>query len=573
MAISKARIKGTLSSFLTLLEKYPVLMADDDFTGRDSSLTAISFLLELLDMFGVSDARIYEWLSKILLDKEDGAATQGVLFAIEESIKAILLGYLNNLYTCPIDPIVPEYFIEPINANVGASKSGISVPLSRIDAFGVLKNSPYNEIGSIFYFDNNLSPSEAWKSTDFNAFLWYTIYRGSGGYEGVWDNRVQYFRFLVKDQEKRKTFLNAHCATGQSNCIVNGVGIKKEIMQCTYEENGSNGEDTLTKVEAIRVRGNAERYEGNTVRQFNVDYLSSLKLFNSKTLVAQVINSMLGIAPSIAGELSMEMSIIEKQVERIVEKTLSEETIEIETEGDSNDYFLFSDKEYSDIVNDATLRYNHEYETGNDEGDLVTVNPYEVAEFVKHIEDAETEEERRIAIIAAISGVTNSISNDPSIGLSDSFSFNKNIIFKFIKNLSVQIAMQVLSPKVMLLFAINQCFLGDGENEIMSPMNWAEFFKDMWNIISKCVVDIADTIIRELLNFVVSLIKPIVSLVVRKLMLESLYYYRETIQNLMQSCTSAALNIGNISFGRFENMDFGNVNYADIIPQQISPDA
>ena len=98
-------ILGLLSAFQTILENYPKLLAGDYYGGRDSSFTAISFLLDILKIFGISDEFLYRWLSNLLLDEEDSGVKKGLLTVIEEAIKAILLSYITGLYTCPGIPL------------------------------------------------------------------------------------------------------------------------------------------------------------------------------------------------------------------------------------------------------------------------------------------------------------------------------------------------------------------------------------------------------------------------------------------------------------------------------------
>ena len=179
---STKNILGILSSFQTLLDNYPKLLADDAYGGKDSSLTAISFMLDILKIFGVSDEILYKWLSNLLLDEEDSGAKKGLLIVLEESIKAIILTYLTGLYTCPIDPVLPDYFLRsPYIGGVceEVEGNGIDIPINRIDAFGLLQNCPTSIKGSVFYFDTSgYTQSTSYKSNDFNSYLWFVINKG-----------------------------------------------------------------------------------------------------------------------------------------------------------------------------------------------------------------------------------------------------------------------------------------------------------------------------------------------------------------------------------------------------------
>lgn len=600
MKVEKIReILGTLSAFQNILENYPKLLADDYYGGKETNLAAISFMLDILEMFGITDKFLYDWLGKLLSDDDNGWK-KGILLVIEESVKTILLTYLTGLYTCPVDPALPDRFLRSPYVDKGQDLEypwgiGYRVPINKIDMLGLLQNCPTTEKGSVFYFDtieSGYTTSEVWKSTDCNAFLWYVVNKGNGKPpQSVWDNRVHY-RFQYKDpvngQNKKDTFVNAECQRSPSR-VISGVGVKKQIIMCRFEEGGfdrDNGilsKQELVQSNYIRVWGVADRYyaqgiklknEGDTsieslikdgranktIFQFNTDYISSLKLFDSKTIVAQIINAVLGISNALTASFSLQMNIMVRQIEKIVEKVIEYDTVggdNVDEEG----YFEFSDEEYNEIVNDATIRYNGKYETKNETNDLEDVDVDAITTYIRTINSAQTQEEKEQAIIAALKKTSKL-----DVDVTGSSSLSRNMIGRFIKEAAVQLSMQILSPKVMLLFAINSEFLGDTQEEITDSVHWEMFFKNFWNFVRSCTRRIADLIIQELFDLVVGQIKPIITLVVKKLMLETIYYYKILLEELITSCTP------NINFrSRTENMVIDNVNYADIIPTETTP--
>ncbi len=550
-------ILGSLSAFQTILERYPVLLADDYYGGRDCSLTSISFMLDILKLFGVDTQTLYDWLTRLLLDYEDKGGSKvadGILTTIEQGVKGIILTYLTKLYTCPIDPVLPAYF--------STNGAGIDISLSRVDAFGLLQNCPTSKNGSIFYFDNNFSPSSVWKSTDLNAYLWYVINKGGNvSNNNLWDNRVLY-RGIFNGEDgdtKRNDFLSAP-SPGSSVFLVPGVGVKKNIFYTTFKENSGKMDG-----EALNVHAVASRYfngKTKTIRQFNTDYVMSLKLFDSKTLMAQILNSMMGISEMIPS-MSLDLSIMLKKVEKVVEKVMLEEKDDA-TEDEVDGYFTFSDEDYNDIEKDATLQYNQKYESGNEEGDLSELDIQGITTFIEEIGAAKTDEDKANAIHNALANISKSMSISPEINFSDSFSFERNFIFDFIKNVAVQIAMQTLSPKVMLLFAINAKFLGD--ESVSETIYWEGFFKDFWNLLRSCIRKITEIILQELLEFVLSFIKPVLVLVAKMLLLEKIQFYKNLLEQLLR-CMQMRL----LGAAGFENMLINDVNYADIIPKQIIP--
>ena len=585
-------VLGTLAAFMTMLENYPKLYAGDEYGGKDSSLTTISFMLDILKLLGITDEFLYKWLARLLSDEEDSGVKKGILAVIEEMVKAILLSYITGMYTCPIDPILPDSFLKTPYTDQGYDSAyptglGLTIPLADIDAFAHLQNCPTSEKGSVFYFDtreSGLVPSTVYRSTDFNAYLWYIINKGNGNHHSVWDNRAQH-RLAFKQDETgvvREHFVDASCQNSPTR-VIRGVGIKQEIIQCEFFEGGAGSLTELTvnslnEGNCIKVWGVSDRYYhqgltvgGNlqrlnkTVFQFNFDYIYSLKLFNSKTIIAQIINSMLGLTSALSGTLSLEMNILAKKVEKLVEKVIEEESSDNSDNADDG-YFVFSDDDYNEIVNDATLRYNGKYETGNDTGELADIDIDAITTYISEI-DTTTGESKENAIISALKNTTENLSGNIEIDASVSFGYSKNLILEFIKETMVQIAMQVLSPKVMLLFAINSHFLNDTQENVTSLVNWEDFFKRFWNVLRSCIRKISEIVMQELLDLVIGQLKPIVSLIVKKLMLETIYYYKVLLEELILACTPSP------DFSLFEtkNMEIANVNYADIIPVQTTP--
>ena len=163
-------------------------------------------------------------------------------------------------------------------------------------------------------------------------------------------------------------------------------------------------------------------------------------------------------------------------------------------------------------------------------------------------------------------GIAEDLSNVPEIEESTQFLFSKNFIMRFLKEVMVQVSLQVLSPKVMLLFAINAKFLED--NGITDSMHWEQFFKDFWNVLRSCIRKIADLVMQALLDLVIGQLKPIIVLVAKKLLLETIYYYKVLLEEMVLACTPKFNFFGNNT----ENMVIDNVDYADIIPFQTTPE-
>lgn len=594
----KQRTLGTIAALNTILERYPKLISWDLDNGVETTFTAISFLMDVLRLFGITEEFILEWLVKLISGTSEGGVEKGILFAINEAIKALLIAYLNGMYDCPIDPVLPDEFLKsPYSGNTLCRSTlynkGYTIPVDEIDAFGLLQNVPTSSGGSIFYFDvesDYFNASNVYASTDMDAFLWFVINRGNvnavnADLRCIWDNRNTY-RFRFEDIENggkslQADFVDTICDKSPMR-VVRGIGPKKEIIYCEFSEKangyepgaeGTHGIKQLFNTNCITVYGVCDRYYrtglnglNKTIYQFNFDYVSSLKLFDAKTLVAQVVNALIGISRSISVNFSLEKNILYEKIKDIVQEIMDEPEEESKS---YEEYFTFSDERYSKITEDATLKYSGKYSTGNETGDLEDIDVNGICDAIAKISPSVSQEEMEQSVMSALVGVSDILSRSGYVDTKDKYSFKLSIITDFINELMVQLAMQILTPKVMLIFAINNRFL-NGTEEAGSIRSIEEFFKDFWNIMKSCIKRITKMIMDALIDMVVGQIKPIIDLVIRKLLLETIMYYRMLLEQVLLACSTVSIGLINPLF-QYGNLMIDNVDYADIIPTETTP--
>lgn len=570
--MTKSGILATLSSFNTLLNNYPALLSVG-LNENGDGVESVSFLLDIGHLFGLTEEALLKWIGGLLTDDENNPTKQGILDVIELSIKEALLLHFTSLYDCDYAPVIPDNFLKYSYTNKTSAASldgeGIKVKINSIDLFGVLKNYPKSETGEMFYFDidsNSVSqPSYLYRSCDLNAWLWWIInYAQEGNFKYFpWDNRLAYKSEYDGDDGDniRKKFIDEHQKDSQLY-LIKDIGFKKHIISAVYNESGP----TLETTNVLTVYGCAETYrrtgflnKNRTVFEFNSDYLASIKLFNSKTLIAQIINALSGLGNALFGQISFEYNVLIKKIEKTVELVLTNPIKDTDT-----GYFEFSEDEYNDIVNEATLRYNGQYETHDENNTIIGLSTTELTNAIRKIDEAETKDEKEKAIAYTIKALDSS-TRDINFDFNMPFINQKNIIENFIKELVIQISLQALSPKVMLLFAINDYFLNGEKNSVKIDING--FLKDFWNIIRSCVLKIADIIIESLYDLIIGFIRPILVLIVEKLLLETLTYYKEMLSTMLTNC----LPNFSFNFGGDKNFVIDNVNYADIIPEKTTP--
>ena len=68
----QSEVFAKVAAINTLLDRYPVLTTTDSMLTSFSVNTSIGFLLSLLEIFGVSQADIVNWICQIVGDEDDG---------------------------------------------------------------------------------------------------------------------------------------------------------------------------------------------------------------------------------------------------------------------------------------------------------------------------------------------------------------------------------------------------------------------------------------------------------------------------------------------------------------------
>lgn len=575
---AKSKVLGSIAAIQTLLERYPILITTDSLIGGN---TSFGFMLNILKIIGVSEMDIIEWLSKLLA----GKGTNSVLNIIEESVKAILLANVKNLLTCSINPILPDklmYKYKDANGNE-VKGEGIELDIDTIDLYGVLNNCPTSDDGSVFYFDTKESiyndenspklPSytlnEVWKSCDFNAYLWYVINKGTGVYplsvKNYWDNRVKYIEAFKENNSLKERFFKTYGNVAIDNND-GGTINKKRIIFCEYVERNHN--TSVSNV--LKVWLDNDRYYharklkniefNRTVFEFNYDYIYSLKLFDSKTLVAHIVNAVLGISMNMSGRYSIYEDIIAGKVGSIVKKIIEEDDTLID-----DCYYSFSNDEYNRLLEEAVRKRNGTYTFNNENIDIDYTSIYD---SINDISEAATLNEEVKAISNVFTDIAATAAQNGSISSKDKFTFGLDIITELLEQTVTQIVMQILSPKVVMLFKINQIIMGDIDPQSdLWGKRWETFIKNFQNVIFQAIKEIKDIIVQQMYQWLIEQLTPLMELFVSKLLLETINDYRILLKQLINFC-SMGFSLGT---GTKADTYIDNANYADIVPTQVNP--
>lgn len=534
----------------------------------------------------------------------------GILDTIEIAVKAILLTNIKNLFTCSINPLIPYNVMKyPDNRVLKNGGVGIKIPIPTIDMFNVLQHAPNSDYGKTLYFDNGMNSNTFWQSTDFNCFMWYVINKGSTmdneGLKNVWDNRVKYRKRFNDNNTLRGNYFNEYKGNETLINIIreepfieniylynekekypikyrdkksSGEYVeKKSFVILEYNENDAalsvpniltfylNGDRYIRKVATVN---GVDVFLPKTVFEFNYDYITSLKLFDSKVIVANVINSLMGVANSAMASLlnvkyTLQEEAIAGKVGQIVKKIMEEEDTVI-----NDDFFSFSNDEYETLLNETDIKYSENYQFGDVNGSITENMVSGITESLNNIGNATTLNEQETIIKNIFNDVSATAATNSEVSISDKFTLGKNIIFDLLKESITQIVLQVLSPKIMVLYAINSYFMGDVADGDFSKINIKNLLKGLTNLIISIVRQVLDMLLKELLSYLLNELKELLNALLRKIIIERIEYYLEILQGLL---SLIKMFYNTFTQGKNPESIIDNVNYADIIPTENKP--
>lgn len=534
----------------------------------------------------------------------------GILDAIEYAIKSILLINVKNLFTCSINPLIPYDVLKtPTGVLLREGAQGIKISIPTIDIFNVLQHAPNSDYGKTLYFDNKMPSNAFWQSTDFNCFMWYVINKGTTldneALKHVWDNRVKYRKNFNNNAIFRKNFFNEFKGNGtlistkiEDNITNAYTANEKRDDKKTFKNNKKSGEfnekktylileynendPTTTVPNTLTFFLNADRYTyiinpensdipiymPKTVFEFNFDYIFSLKLFDSKVIVSNIINSLIGITNSATASLlnssyTLQQEAIAGKVGNIVKEIMEAEDTVI-----NDDFFTFSNNEYETLLDETDIKYSENYKFGEIYGTLTQQDVDNVTEELNNIGNVATLNEQEVIIKNLFTNVAATAATNGEVTISDKFTFGQNIIFDLIKESVTQIVLQVLSPKVMVLYAINSYFMGDAADGDFSKINIKNFLKGLTNLIISMAKQVLEIILKEFLSYLLNELKDLLNALLRKILLERIEYYLEILQGILN-----LIKMFYNSFTKSKKPDsvIDNVNYADIVLPENKP--
>ena len=315
------------------------------------------------------------------------------------------------------------------------------------------------------------------------------------------------------------------------------------------------------------IRGKGAVKIPKTIYKFNADYLKSIKIFNWKTIVMNMLYELNSISPipDIQFNLSLSDEIIDAKLSTLILNTIRADDMEVD-----DSFYSFSNEEYTAALKNMELKkYSAKaYDTAgstaiqNPSGiSLDTMNATEGATTLNEIKNTIT---RGVYSVAGTSGSTGITKTTLSANLAIESNFVYDLLFAIVKPL----IRAILSPQIMLLFCINLDVMGLVN---LNEMDFTDIealndfiFRKLAGMIKTLIKQVKNQIVLYLLDIVRKEVKKLVDEVVILLLLEQLNDYIRLLTQIMDCLNRFSIGI------TLNGID--DVNYADIIPEKKTPD-
>lgn len=520
-------------------------------------------------------------------DREVSFQGEGVTIPISAIDFTGVLGH------CPADEVNPDsvahYFpcYSEKTAYIAISKNAIPKKITPIEkeTIPTIKEDDYILVNGKYYKWGNLplQVNDIWKHDDFNAFLWYVKNKGTYGnlnerHKLIWDNRYKtkpYTKFERKG-EHFFTMQKGYDETFDRNPRAEGIYPfsetylesynnhpktkykKKQILECRYINGDGISSDSFqfrlpasnyykTRKLTGKKKDSPIWRINKTIFEFNHDFLMSLKLFDGKTYLCQVVHSLMGQGNlSINVSLTREGQTIEEVVDNIIDKVINLSDIEVE-----DCYFSFSNEDYDQMLNNYSERRQKGIEHQEKINNLI--------DEIKTIDDSGIAAEETTK---TISNVLTQLSKEASGGetIPGSWKFNYNYQFELIRMLVYPLIRPLFSPKVVTLLLLNLNLMGDPlKLNNNKAINVDEILKYIVKVIPSIIIQIKDMINEMLYSWVIEKLTPILTIFTLRVIGEQIEAYKKLIIDMLTACAG---------FSGFtlpsNNRGIGNVEYVDI---------
>jgi len=373
--------------------------------------------------------------------------------------------------------------------------------------------------------------------------------------------------------------------------IVNG-----QYEDCTtLRVNTKNGSYSIDKNQQNYKKALVECYPGLTVYEFNYDYIMGMKLFDPKVVCQKIFDN--ASNPKFDAHFKLTLNKTKDKCNRYPFESERMQIVEIvkeilDEDGDSDItdcFFRFSNEQYDEMLRKTEeIRYRQmPYNQGYNEG--LSVDFTEVTKILEGFPEDGSVEEQKAIINSALTKACDIMNSRGNTTVpSDNSAISVDFLTDLLQQLAAAIIDSVLSPKVLMLFIVNETLMGGQSSKSLTTKDLMKILK---NVITAVVREVRDLIVKKLVDYILEYLTPIALEIHAKILSEQFADYMAIIKLLLSSFNKGVETVSRVSsvissmnsiikdrlgdvgkYGDITEIDLpsilDNVNYADIYPSE-----
>ena len=325
----------------------------------------------------------------------------------------------------------------------------------------------------------------------------------------------------------------------------------------TYKKNKVNAIKELRKIQANMTNNDYRKitqnyYYRRTLIEFNTDYVMSLKLFDSKVVTAQLLDSLMGLL-NIDLNLTYKQMLIKNEVKKMVQMIVETDDTVV-----SDCFFTFTNDDYNAMLEKAELNRAKLFSINGEQNTTTTIDPKEILRSLNELDDSAIQSGDTTVIEHALTEISGNITTmDAMEGDAINFGARMNFIENLMNNLAYVITSAVLSPKVYLLILINLEILGKDTN-----FNLEGFIGQFKQLIVSLIRTIRDQLIKYLVDELMKILGNIATEIAVKIGIEQAQYYYRLMKKIIDCFKRKGTTL---------DFTIDRVEHADIITEEQTP--
>ena len=231
----------------------------------------------------------------------------------------------------------------------------------------------------------------------------------------------------------------------------------------------------------------------------------------------------------------------------------------LETNGyeTSDCFYTFSNEEYDKMQEESELKRAQLYTFQDEKNKSINVDENDVYSILNEFNSKATLEENISVINRTITKATATISQE--MMPENKYSGEFNFITQSIEVLAAIFVEALLSPKLLMVLAINQKIMGE---DMPKDITMEKMLESFLNIIVAMINEIIDMILKKLLEVVLEKVKMLLEAAKKILIFEQVEYYVRLMSKMIQACMFKLPNNPNL-VSTLDNVDYADIDIND----------